>query len=176
VESDLTQIRTTATEAVQAMDSIVWAINPQCNSLEHFAAYVSRYAEEFLRPAGVKFRFDTPADLPESVLGTEDRHQLFLAVREALTNVVKHAHAQKVRIRLECNAARFIVHVEDDGRGIPEGETAPGADGLHSMRSRMEAVGGGFVANKRDGGGTALRFTVPLDKPRKAAKETMRKQ
>ena len=160
--SDLEKITETAHEAVRAMDAIVWAINPQNDSLENFAAYVSKYAENFLRPAGIRFRFDAPGDLPAQPLGTEQRHQLFLTVREALNNVVRHSQCHEVWLRLAVDKSWFLVSVEDDGHGLPAGGAGPGSDGLISMRERITAVGGRFSLTSQSGKGTLVKIAVPI--------------
>jgi signal transduction histidine kinase len=162
VAADLKKITDTAHEAVRAMDAIVWAINPQNNSLENFAAYVSRFAESFLPPAGIRFRFDAPADLPAHALGTEQRHQLFLVVREALNNVVRHAQAREVWLRLAAQEGRFVVSIEDDGRGLPATEPDPGSDGLANMRQRIESIGGIFTVDSQPAAGTRIKIQLPL--------------
>jgi signal transduction histidine kinase len=162
VAADLKKITDTAHEAVRAMDAIVWAINPHNNSLENFAAYVSRFAESFLPSAGIRFRFDAPADLPEQSLGSEQRHQLFLVVREALNNVVRHARAQEVWLRLTVRDGWFVVQIEDDGRGLPASEPEPGSDGLANMRQRIESIGGVFEVESKPSAGTRLKIRLPL--------------
>jgi len=164
VSADLGKISVTAREAVRAMDAIVWAVNPRNDSLDHFANYVSQFAEDFFRLTPIRCRLDVPADLPEQHLPTEARHQLFLAVKESLNNVVRHSGANEVWLRMHCEDAELKIDVEDNGRGLPGEPAQPGAgqDGLANIRSRVERLGGRFAVESEPGRGTRLRLVLPL--------------
>jgi signal transduction histidine kinase len=98
-----------------------------------------------------------------------ERHNLFLATKEALHNVVKHAQAGQVWLRLQLDADVLTLLIEDDGKGRDaEANTATLAgmagDGLSNMLKRMEQVGGGFTKQNQPGGGTTVRLELPLPK------------
>ena len=164
VAADLGKISVTAREAVRAMDAIVWAVNPRNDSLDHFANYVSQFAEEFLRPTTIRCRLDIPADLPEHPITTEARHHLFLAVKEALNNVVRHSGASEVWLRLSMTNGELNLSIEDNGCGI-QASTGVEHDGLGNIRRRIEQLGGRFEL-KSSGEGTtiALRWPLPSGK------------
>jgi ligand-binding sensor domain-containing protein/two-component sensor histidine kinase len=162
VAADLGKISATAREAARAMDAIVWAVNPRNDSLDHFANYVSQFAEEFFRLTPIRCRLDVPADLPERPLSTEARHHLFLAVKEALNNVVRHSGAREAWLRLACEPRELRIVVEDDGRGLPQAPPTAGHNGLVNIRNRMEDLGGRFRIESREGGGTRLIMSLPL--------------
>lgn len=161
VAADLGKISATAREAVRAMDAIVWAVNPRNDSLDHFANYVSQFTEEFLRPTAIRCRLDIPADLPERPISTEARHHLFLAVKEALNNVVRHSGASEVCVRLKMENNELSVAIEDNGRGIvaPVGGEH---DGLGNIRRRLEGLGGRFAIESSAASGTSLILRLPL--------------
>ena len=162
VTADLGKISTTARDAVRAMDAIVWAVNPRNDSLDHFANYVSQFAEDFFRLTPIRCRLDVPAELPERPLPTEARHQLFLAVKESLNNVVRHSGATEVWLRLCHENAELKLVIEDNGRGLPVGQPTSGHDGLTNIRSRIERLGGRFEVESELGKGTTLRLRLPL--------------
>ncbi len=87
-------------------------------------------------------------------------------VQEGLTNVLRHASATSVRVRLDRSDERLAVSVEDDGRGGPDGSTDGGPPdegmGLRGMRERVRALGGDFTAGPRPAGGFAVRAVLPL--------------
>ncbi len=163
VAANLGKISVTAREAVRAMDAIVWAVNPRNDSLDHFANYVSQFAEEFFRPTSIRCRLDVPADLPEHPLSTEARHHLFLAVKEALNNVVRHSGAGEVWLRLSMEDAGLKITVADNGHGIAPATTNPGRhDGLGNIRKRIEDLGGRFELTTHPSSGTSLVLRLPL--------------
>jgi two-component system sensor histidine kinase DesK len=110
-------------------------------------------AKSTLETAGLTVQCDaaTTVTLPamqESVLS--------LAVREAVTNVVRHAQARTCRMRLEQQNGNCRLEIQDDGRGISNGE----GNGLRGMRERVEMLGGTLQRNTESG--TTLTITLPL--------------
>jgi ligand-binding sensor domain-containing protein/signal transduction histidine kinase len=160
--ADLGKISVTARDAVRAMDAIVWAVNPRNDSLDHFANYVSQFAEDFFRLTPIRCRLDVPADLPERPLPTEARHQLFLAVKESLNNVVRHSGASEVWLRMHCDHGELRIAIEDNGRGLPMSKPGAGQDGLANIRTRVERLGGRLEIESGPGRGTLLRLSLPL--------------
>ncbi len=165
----LNQIYHTARELTRAMSEIVWAINPQRDSLESLAAYLEKFAQDFLRTAQIRCRLDMPLHLPAWSLSAETRHNLFLACKEALNNLVKHAGATEVRLALRVEPLAFAIEIEDNGRGFalpPEGvasipESRMG-NGLPNMACRLEEIGGHFEILNAPAGGTIVRFRIPV--------------
>jgi signal transduction histidine kinase len=166
LSSDLGKISATARDVVRALDSIVWAINPRNDSLDHFANYVSQFAEDFLRLTSIRCRLDVPADLPERPLSTEARHQLFLAVKESLNNVVRHSDATEVWLRLRCENGELGVAIEDNGRGLSASAPGSSHNGLLNLRNRIERLGGKFTVESEPGQGTKLRFSLRIPEPK----------
>jgi len=151
-------------DLVRTVDEIVWAVNPSNDTVERFVNYLTQYTEQYLDAAGVRFRFDIPRELPAAMLAGSMRHNLFLAVKEALRNAVKHAKAELIwlRVNVECN--RLTIMVEDNGKGFDPAVMA--ADGTHNgvgnMRRRMEEVSGTFEVWSQPGQGARVTFAVPL--------------
>jgi signal transduction histidine kinase len=164
VESHARQISQTARETTQALDEIVWAANPSNDTLEGLVTYSLKYAQEYLELAGVSHRLEVPAQLPDAGVAPEVRHNVFLAFKEAVNNVVKHAQATSVRIRLRLEPDRFTLEIEDNGRGLANPEGKPGRNGLRNMRKRLDDVGGSFEIGPAAGQGTLVRLTAPIEK------------
>ncbi len=158
------QIGQTARETARALDEIVWTVNPANDTLEGLASYLCKYTQDYLGVAGLRCRIEAPPRLPATSISPEARHHVFLAAREALTNVVRHAGASEVRLRLRLEADRFTVEIEDDGRG-PAGldsERARTRSGVGNMRRRLAELGGECTIEPADGKGTRVRLRVPL--------------
>jgi len=164
VEAHARQISQTARETSRALDEIVWAANPQNDTLEGLVNYACKYAQDYLTLAGLRYRLEAPPQLPATILPPDLRHNIFLAFKESVNNVVKHAQATEVRIRLRLDGGRFVLEVEDDGCGPGRAATKTGRNGLRNMRKRMEDVGGGFVLEPGAVRGTLVRLTAPLGK------------
>ena len=166
VAGDLAKISASAREAARAMDAIVWAANPRNDSLDHFANYISQFAEELFRLTPIRCRLDIPADLPDHPFSTEARHHLFLAVKESLNNVVRHSDATEVWLRVTCSlvgaAKELIILVEDNGKGLPHEPSPTRHNGLVNIRHRIEALGGRLTLESSSGKGTRVQMSLPL--------------
>lgn len=160
------QISQTARDTTRVLDEIVWTVNPSNDTLDGLLTYVCKYAQEYLAVAGLRYRLEAPPQLPGTPISPEVRHNVFLAAKEAVTNVVRHAHASEVRLRLHVEAGGFTLEIADNGRGPAglEGDAAQSRNGLRNMRKRMEDVGGRFSIGAAPGGGTVVRLTVPGEK------------
>ena len=156
------QISQTTRELVQAMDEIVWAVNPRNDSLPRAAGYVLQYAEKFFAGTNVRCWFDSPDELPDQSLSSETRHHLFLAAKEALNNVARHSGATEVWVRWKPLNGELQLSIEDNGKGFAARPDAQFRNGLANMKRRMEEAGGEFELASISGKGTTVRLKLPL--------------
>ena len=166
IESHAQQISQTARETTRSLDEIVWAVNPFNDTLEGLVNYVCKYAQEYLALAGLRYRAEVPVQLPVVNIPPEVRHNVFLAFKEAVNNVVKHAQASEVRVRLQLQPGNFALNIEDNGRGMGgwDANATQARNGLRNMRKRMEDIHGEFSINPGTGGGMIVCLTVPFGK------------
>jgi len=158
----LEQMSDKARQMVTALDEIVWAMNPTHNSLASMVSYFSIYAERFLGLANIALHLEAPMDPDDYVIDSRRRHQLFLAFKEALTNVVRHSNATEVRLTMQIENGQLHVTVSDNGRGWSEAARTGEMDGVTNMRARLQKLGGKFDISSRNGSGTSVRFDMPL--------------
>jgi len=156
------EIGSKARELVATMDEIVWAVNPRNDSLASLAAYCCQYAQHFLTSAGIRCRLEVDESLPTALLNSEQRHQLFLAFKEALNNLVRHSGAAEARLGIVAIAGQLKLTLEDDGRGFSGPVASEGADGLKNMAERLRRIGGTCEVRSQPEGGTRVTFTMPL--------------
>jgi signal transduction histidine kinase len=166
VESHAQQITQTARETTRSLDEIVWAINPSNDTLDGLTNYACKYAQDYLAMAGLRHRVDVPTQLPAIAIPPEVRHNVFLAFKEAVNNVVKHAKASEVWIRLRLKPDHFILEIEDDGRGLGglDATVSQTRNGLRNMRQRMEDIRGEFSIGPGINAGTIVRLKIPFGK------------
>jgi signal transduction histidine kinase/ligand-binding sensor domain-containing protein len=162
VEAHAKQISQTARETTRALDEIVWTVNPSNDTLDGLINYVCKYAQEYLALAGLRYRLEVPAQLPPLPISPELRHNVFLAAKEAVNNVVKHSRATAAWLRLHLEPNEFTLEIEDNGRGVATGDEKKGRNGLRNMRKRLEEVGGMFAILPGSEGGTRVCLTAPL--------------
>ena len=160
----LEQIGGRARDIVTVLDEIVWAMNPRHDSMSSLVSYFCLYADRFLGLAGIAWQLETTDMAGDFAVDSRCRHQLFLAFKEALTNVVRHAQATEVTLRFGLAAGEVLLSIADNGRGFPAGERTETMDGVANMRARVEKLGGRFELTSPPDGGTTLRFQVPAGK------------
>lgn len=161
-QAHLSEIFTRAQATVRQLDEIVWAINPANDTIEHLAAYVCKFAQDYLALAKIRCRLDMPEALPAHPLTSAQRHNLFLAAKEALHNVVKHASASEVVLRLLVQSEYLVITVEDNGRGFDERARRPAGRGTANMRERIQSIGGTYDCRSTVGAGTSVTFRLQL--------------
>ena len=147
-------------DVVQAMDEIVWTVDPANDSLENMANYLVHYTEEFMRNTEITYQLDVPVMLPDVTLSAEVRHNLFMAVKEAISNAVKHAHAKKVCVKLSAANGLLKLSVSDDGIGFGLEDKDPTSNGIDNMRRRMEGLGGEIEIRSKPEAGTEVVLRV----------------
>ncbi len=158
----LGQISDTSREVMEEMSQIIWALNPKNDTLEGLIAYIRRFAFEYFEPTAVKCFFDLPEFLPSIALSVEVRRNIYLSVREALHNVVKHSGAYEVKISLRKNERHFQIIIKDNGNGFdPKKLEFPG-NGLLNMKRRMNDIGGEFQIHSNVGKGTEISLVIPI--------------
>lgn len=168
----LDRISKSARQLTRAMDEIVWAVDPQHDTFSGLMDYASAFAEDFLRTAGIRCRMDMPISLPAVRMDTELRYNLFLALKEALNNTVKHSHATEVWLRLLVQPDAVTLVVEDNGQGLtpaanggaaPEnGRRIASGSGLVNLEARLAAIGGRCLVVSTPGQGTRVEMRLPI--------------
>ena len=118
------------------------------------------YTQECARRSGIEIEFN-PADGPER-LPTPIEIVLYRAVQEGLTNVIRHARAQRAHITLERSPHAVWLTIVDDGQGIEPGQKAEGGLGLEGMRERVSLAGGRLQIDSAPGAGTRIVIELPL--------------
>jgi len=135
--ADLNRIAATAREFTRSMEEIVWAVDPENDSLDELATFISGFAQDLLHSVKVRCRLDMPLQLPDWTLSAEIRHNIFMAFKEALNNALKHGHPTEVRITMNCEASRFTIVVEDNGRGFTQGRAEKHEQPVAEVRRRV---------------------------------------
>ncbi len=166
----LNQIFSTVGGSARQLKEIVWAVNPANDTLEQFTSHICKFAQDYLSLAGIRCRLDFPESVPSYPMPSPERHNLLLATKEALHNIVKHAQAGQVWFRLKLDSGVLTLLIEDDGKGcdaeaITVTSIGMAGDGLSNMQKRMEQLGGRFAQQSQPGRGTTVRLVLPLRKP-----------
>jgi ligand-binding sensor domain-containing protein/signal transduction histidine kinase len=167
----------TSRELTRSMDEIVWAVNPQHDTLDSLASYLGNFAQEYFVSLNIRCRLDVPLHLPHWPITAETRHNVFLAFKESLHNIVKHSGANEVTVSLVTDDVGFQVAVRDNGGGFEPAQIVPRpgrGNGLNNMRHRLETAGGRCEIHSAPGTGAEIKFFVSV--PGRARKIRVRKR
>jgi signal transduction histidine kinase len=173
LQEEMCAISDDSREVLQSLDEMVWAVNPQKDTLDHVVSYIGQYAQEYFQKTGIECELEIPDRVPVQPLSSQSRHHLFLAVHEALTNILKHSGATRARIAMACRSADFEIVISDNGSGFDPTSTesrssssaAGFCNGLGNMRRRLGELGGHCVIESQLGHGTTIRFMLFFDDP-----------
>jgi signal transduction histidine kinase len=146
-------------ELIGNMREIIWAMSGKNDNLENLMAYISENAYRYLGNHNIDVDILQPEEIPDLEISGERRRNIYLAVKESLHNVVKHAQASSVAISFEINGM-LEIHVRDNGKGF-ENKNLLGY-GMGNMAKRMEDIGGKMTL--LNNGGAHLKFSIPIEK------------
>jgi signal transduction histidine kinase len=149
---------------VYALDEIVWAVDPERDTLGSVARYLASYAEEYLAGLKIACRVQIPNAFPDQVVSGEVRHHLFLAVKEALNNAVRHGSPTEIGFRVRVLENRLLISITDNGSGFDTLESSNG-HGLLNLRNRLEYLHGQCEFESSPGAGTTVSLQLPIPIP-----------
>jgi signal transduction histidine kinase/ligand-binding sensor domain-containing protein len=164
IEEEITNIRKYSHEMIDKMGEIVWALNERNDSLSDLLSYTRSYAVEYLLQAGIDASVDAPGELPPGHVGGEYRRNVYLTIKEALHNIIKHARAEHVVIRMAVPSPHILaISISDDGIGFCHPTAKPSGNGLRNMHQRITDLGGTLTIEKNIGGpGTTIVLSLPI--------------
>jgi signal transduction histidine kinase len=159
VEEDILKVRDYAHDMIDKMGEIVWALNEKNDSLSDLLSYTRVYAMEYLTQNDITCNIASPENFPSTFVTGEMRRNIFLTVKEALHNIVKHAKASSVNINMS-TGDKIIISIADNGIGLDENNARPFSNGIYNMHKRIREIGG--VIEIKNNNGTIVSFEVPL--------------
>jgi two-component system NarL family sensor kinase len=160
LKQDIRRISARSEELVESMRQMIWAMSSNSNSLEDMVVYIRGYSREYLDDHQLNLLFEIPDQIPNVLITGPVKRNLFLVVKEVLHNIVKHAKASSVTIRMECSQEQFSVTVTDDGVGFSDAGNNRFGNGLKNMERRIKDLQGTIQFENNQG--TLVRIQVPL--------------
>jgi len=155
------QISGMARELVAALNQTVWTVNPEHDHLESLVDYVCQLTHNLCETARIRGRIHSCEVPDQRRVTSETRHNVTLAVKEALHNAIKHSGATEITLQVEFDDPRLRITIADNGRGF-DSATVVAGNGLGNMRRRMALIGGIISFESSPGAGTQVHFEVPI--------------
>jgi signal transduction histidine kinase len=166
VRPQLERICEEARQVLATMDEVLWAVNPERDTLRDFTAFVCCYAEEFLKPTQIQCRLEVEPEMPAAPLDLPLRRNLLMAIKETLNNAVKHSGAGELLLQIHRQGQKLHVVVQDNGKGFDAATARADRNGLSNMTRRMKELGGNCRIVSQPGAGCRTEFIIPLVRPR----------
>jgi signal transduction histidine kinase len=149
------------TELVEQMKEIVWSLNPGNDRLDNLLLFIRQYFVLLFEPLAYQTNIIYPLTIPEIEIDNELRRNIFLCVKELLNNVIKHANATSVELKVQIEHKTLLIQIKDNGKGfVPDAGNRTG-NGLKNIRQRMIAVKGKFTIQSSKGTQVKLEIHLP---------------
>jgi len=162
--ADFDKVSKMSRELVAALYETVWAVNPENDNLDALGNYLCQMVKQLCERTPLRCRFHV-LDLPHEVqVSSQTRHNISMAVKEAVHNVIKHAGASEVTIRMAFADGFLDVSVHDDGSGFEPANIVSG-NGLSNMKQRLQNIGGTCLIESKSGQGTTVRLRLWIRHP-----------
>jgi signal transduction histidine kinase/ligand-binding sensor domain-containing protein len=159
VEAEMEKIYQSVGDISGKMKEVIWSLNTENDQLSSLISYIHRQVRQWLENYPCELYITIPEKIPDIEINGESRRNIFLAVKEAVHNIIKHSGANKVNIEITCNGILKIL-VSDNGRGIHKGEANDTGNGLRNMQQRMHNLHGKFLMQNKEG--LTLIFEIPF--------------
>jgi len=158
VATNLRDVRETTQEALGEMRLLIYELRPPLLEEYGLAAALRTRLKTVETRAGLVTDFESDG---QERLAPEMEQELYRLAQEALNNVLKHAHAQRVQVRLAISTERAMLEVADDGVGFEPFLRGADGFGLPGMRERAQRLGATLQLESAPGAGTRLRVEIP---------------
>lgn len=162
IQKDLDVIKDSTASIVNNIGNIIWALNPVNNTLDGLLAYLREYAFEYLEMYRLTLVFNLPETYGSQIISHESRTHIFMVIKEALHNIVKHAAATLVEIDIYIVSNKMICSIADNGSGFSTEKSRQFGNGLRNMQQRITETGGKLTIQSKIKEGSILQFEVPL--------------
>ena len=160
VVPELEKISNSANELLGKMNTIIWTMKSSNDTLESLIAYIRAHAIEYFDSTPIECKVQLPVLIPQSEVSGEKRRNIFLSIKEALNNAMKHSQASQINIIISTSDQWLMIKVADNGVGIDADKLRRFGNGLSNMRRRMESIDGSFKIESNNN--CVLTFEAPL--------------
>ncbi|GGD49571.1 two-component sensor histidine kinase [Emticicia aquatilis] len=155
------QVSNDAREVIDKMDDIIWAINPQNDSLQNLETRLKSYAIPIFESKEIEFKIDFLAISENIKIDISKRRDIYLILKEAINNLIKYSNSKNAVIEAKLENKFIVFEIIDNGIGF-DINAASQRNGLKNMKMRAEKIGATLNINSTISKGTQVILTVPL--------------
>jgi signal transduction histidine kinase/ligand-binding sensor domain-containing protein len=158
------KISANSARIMEAMDDIVWSINPLNDSMKKIIARMKEFAGNVLESKDIDYAFNIEETVKDLSFNMEWRREIFLLFKEAINNIAKYSQCSKVDITMQLKSRHLVLRIEDNGIGFdtkqPVAENR--GNGVRNMQKRAESMNGRFTITSCKGQGTCVEVKIPV--------------
>lgn len=158
VANNIQTISNTASELTQNMRDLIWTLDTENATFDQLVVRIRECCNAISDDFPIECDLQLPINPENFPIKKEVQHHIFLTVKEALNNILKHSGASKIQVLLLVKGELLQLEIKDNGNGFNTKELTKG-NGLKNMRNRIESIGGKFTISSSEKG-TQLRFTL----------------
>jgi len=163
LSKDIRHISAISLELVDNMRDLIWVLNPENTTLDQLVARIREYCVDYFEQIPLKITLHFPDNVPVLRITKESQRNIFLTVKEALNNSIKHANAYEIIVSLKICTDKFSISISDDGKGFDISYLKKGGNGLRNMKQRIESIGGVFNIQSSSKG-TLIDIVIPIER------------
>lgn len=160
VPKEIEKISESANDVLNKMNAIIWTMNSGNDTVDNLVSYIRAYSLEYFDSTTIACRINTPEYIERKEITGDKRRNIFLCIKETLTNILKHSKASEVVIEIEINDNLKII-ISDNGTGIDLNNLRQFGNGIQNIKRRMATIGGEVEITNKIGALTTL--ILPLN-------------
>jgi signal transduction histidine kinase len=150
----------TTRHVMGTLRDVVWAINPENDSFEQLLNRMKEFATQLLDLNDITLHLKIDESVFERSIVMNHRKELLMFFKEAINNIVKHAHTQHVWVEITEIDKNINLKIYDNGRGF-DIDAPKNGNGLKNFQKRAQNLGGDFHIYSKIGEGTTLVLVFP---------------
>jgi signal transduction histidine kinase len=161
-DKSLTRIIDDLRAVTQNMGDIIWAINPDKQNNKSISGQLKDFYFDLMDDQNIHCNYHIDKNIESQIIDINARKNLLLISKEAINNILKHAHATNIEISLGSEKDQIVLKIQDNGVGMEDPENTFSGNGLKNMKYRAEKIRGILSINSEIGKGTTISCSVPI--------------
>lgn len=162
VESYLFKISKNTKDLFDNLNNLIWLLKQENQSLDNLFSKIREVISDAFSEAFDNYAIQLPENCKDITICREACRNIFLIIKEASNNAIKHSHASFIQLKAEIDSEQIVFQIIDNGKGFDIQSIRHGSNGLNNMKSRTEALNGNFSIETHESQGTTLVIKIPL--------------
>ena len=158
----ISKIKLSAREAQDKIKDLIWTVNPDNDNWQDLLVNFRRFSSDIFESKNIRYKINFPNELPKNQLQMEFRQDLWLVLKEIVTNIVKHAKCDEVTIDVTLVNGNLKFDIRDNGVGF-DAETINNGNGLTNIKARVERIKAEMEILTEPGNGVRWKLGISIN-------------